>query len=98
MDALKKAAFVSTIALALITIITVVFKVTTKNDLAEFKTEFKNDLVQLELRLTSVMRETTGSIEKEVSSIKETSRVNQQNHVEHLAYHNQAGINNRQSP
>ena len=94
MEAMRIAAYGATIVLALVAVFHSLFKVVTKDDLAQLELRIAN----LESRLTSVLRETTRTLGKQVISNREDIKTNRQNHVEHLAHHDVPVHANKASP
>ena len=96
MDALKKAAIVvgivagvATIVVAVVAVVTLMMNVATKDDISDLKEQMTTGFEQVSREISAVRTD----VDQKISAIKADVRTNAQNHVNHLAKHNENGGN-----
>ena len=92
LDTLKKtglivgiAAGISTIIVAVAAVVTLFMNVATKDDIADLKAEMQTGFTRMSAEIAGLRNE----VDTETSAIKEDVRMNTQNHVSHLARHDE---------
>ncbi len=99
MDTLKKVAIVVGIvagaATIVVAVVTLMMNVATKDDISDLKEQMTT---QMTTGFEQVSREISGlrtDVDQKISGVKADVRTNAQNHVNHLAKHNETGGNGK---
>ena len=98
MDTLKKIAIVvgivagaATIVVAVVAVVTLMMNVATKDDISDLKEQMTTGFEQVSREISGLRTE----VDQKTSDIRTDVRTNAQNHVNHLAKHNETGGNGK---